>query len=448
MDQLIDSLIAGNISEQDYEDLVQRLKEDPQARRSYISEMRVEHLLQDLSDPEHEPTGTLRSGWPSVIPSGLSAPWPVISTIVLGLVVFGVFGLLIYRINRPDRGTSEMISEAGSPDGRQLSGNGPSGMNPSIDRIDVARVTNGDEMEWNQERPIVLGRRLSPGHFELTSGNVEITFDSGAVVNLEGNSAFEIVDAKEILLEQGSIEVNVPSQTTGFRVRTNSDSGEKLPEQIGFEFTDSDARLVTEPTGARDDNNGGNTISGALIGVNTDSSDNIMLYRFSGMTALQGQSVIGATVEIYVHTGFSHSQHGSDHDVINLSEIALPNLGWISGTGTITEGDTPADDGTVSFLNRVQFSGSGQSEPWLDVGGQGVPNLLGALKPVSTAAGWNQGNAPAFVSFSVDGETAQRWVDDGLAGLAMHVTDDGDSRSRFNMIVNGARIMFDLQPHR
>ncbi|MEM7454579.1 MAG: hypothetical protein AAF456_09545 [Planctomycetota bacterium] len=208
--------------------------------------------------------------------------------------------------------------------------------------------------------------------------------------------------------------------------------------------TDSDARLVTEPSGARDDNNGGNTITGALIGVNTGSVDNFMLYEFSDLTALQGQTVVSATLEIDVHTGFSHSQHGSDQDVINLAEIALTNQGWVSGTGTISGSDTPADDGSVSFLNRIQYNGSGQTEPWLDENGQSVSNLTGALTQVSTASGWNQGSAPAFISFSIDAATAQRWVDDGLAGFVMSTTDNGDSRSRFNMMVDGARIVFDV----
>lgn len=207
--------------------------------------------------------------------------------------------------------------------------------------------------------------------------------------------------------------------------------------------TDSDCRLLSDPSGARNDNNGGNTITGALIGVNTGGVENYMVYEFSDLSALAGQTIVSATVEIDVMIGFSHPQHGSDQDVINLSEIALSNAGWDSGMGEITGSDTPADDGSISFLNRVQYNGGGTTEPWLDSGGTGVANLLGALTPLTSIPAWNSGSAPDSAIFTIDPATAQSWVDNGLGGLVMSATDDGDSRSRFNMRVDQARIVFE-----
>ena len=35
--------------------------------------------------------------------------------------------------------------------------------------------------------------------------------------------------------------------------------------------------------------------------------------------------------------------------------------------------------------------------------------------------------------FEIDAATAQRWVDEGLAGLALSATDNGDGNGRFNL---------------
>lgn len=212
-----------------------------------------------------------------------------------------------------------------------------------------------------------------------------------------------------------------------------------------------DARIVSETSGARDDNNGGNTTTGALIGVNAGGVDNFMIYDFSDLSSAAGETVSGATVEIFVATGFSHSQHGGPGDVITLSEIALSNLGWSQGSGVITGTDNQADDGSVSFLNRIQFDTSGTTMPWMNASGTGVSNLLGSLTTLDSTNGWNSGSAPVSMLFSIDAATAQGWVDNGLGGLALSATDDGDGMSRFNMRTHnsgqlGAAITFHVVP--
>lgn len=47
---------------------------------------------------------------------------------------------------------------------------------------------------------------------------------------------------------------------------------------------DGDARLITEPTGVRDRNNGGNTDSGRVIGINSGLADNFMIFDFPDFT--------------------------------------------------------------------------------------------------------------------------------------------------------------------
>ena len=206
----------------------------------------------------------------------------------------------------------------------------------------------------------------------------------------------------------------------------------------------SDCRLINEPTGLRNDNNGGNTIGGALIGINTSLIDNIMIYDFAGTTdvpELTGATVSGATVIVEIAEAFSNANEGSAADMVVLHEIAIGNAGFNTGNGSISGDDNPATDGSTSFNNREEFN-SASSAPWVDTSGSDASDLLGALTELDMQPGIflpdGQENLPLAAGgeayfFNIDAATAQGWVDNGLAGLALTVIDNGDDRSRFNM---------------
>ena len=209
-------------------------------------------------------------------------------------------------------------------------------------------------------------------------------------------------------------------------------------------FNEQDARLITEPSGIRDRNNGGNTATGRLIGINTGLVDNFMIFNFPSLVDFAGQSVSGATVTLQPQAGFSNGNHGTVDDLIHLNEIALPNDGWIVGENVIMATDNFTDDGSVSYANRVEYldgSANGTAEPWLDANGDAVANLEGTFNRIGTVNGWNEGEAPESFSFGIDPVMAQSWIDSGLAGLAISNTDNGDNRSRFNLApLNGAEV--------
>lgn len=198
--------------------------------------------------------------------------------------------------------------------------------------------------------------------------------------------------------------------------------------------SDGDARLFTSNMSA----NGGNTASGRLIGVNTGGVDNILLQDFnnsSGLAGLAGSTVSGAVVTVGIATGFTNANHGTTADIINLSEIAIGNLGWDRGTSAVTDG--AATDGSVSYAFQSTTGNPATEVQWVDASGASVGSIRGALTTVATTPGYNQGTGGApplngFLTFNVSASVAQNWVDNGLSGLALSATDDGDSRSRFN----------------
>jgi hypothetical protein len=87
----------------------------------------------------------------------------------------------------------------------------------------VARVTGLKDASWATESAsmspdgfVRRGQRLN-----LASGFAEVTFDSGAIVLMQGPAIVDVNSAWDSNLRRGTIRANVPPQALGFRV-TNS----------------------------------------------------------------------------------------------------------------------------------------------------------------------------------------------------------------------------------
>ena len=206
----------------------------------------------------------------------------------------------------------------------------------------------------------------------------------------------------------------------------------------------SDARLVGFTTNSRDDNNGGAGTAN-LIGLNTDGFDNFTVYEFD-LESVFGEITTGANVTV-VSNILNNVHHGDSNDLIVLNELASHNAGIDTGIGSITGSDNMTDDGSISFLSRIQYNDdpgppAGTTLPWLDAAGNPAANIIGGMTVVATTNGYSQGDSPVL-SFSVGQEIAQRWIDEGLPGLVLSTQDDGDSQSRFGMSAS-ATIVFDI----
>ena len=99
----------------------------------------------------------------------------------------------------------------------------------------VAQLTGLKECSWLNNAPVTQpGDRLFKGQrIEVTAGFVEVTFDSGAQVVLEGPASFEIRSAWGAALARGTLKASVPPQAIGFRI--SNPSVEVV--DLGTEFT-------------------------------------------------------------------------------------------------------------------------------------------------------------------------------------------------------------------
>ncbi|MEI6808007.1 MAG: LamG-like jellyroll fold domain-containing protein [bacterium] len=78
----------------------------------------------------------------------------------------------------------------------------------------VAQITGVKNCLLNPGDQLRRGQRL-----ELTSGSVEITFDCGAQIALEGPAVLDLNSAWDATLERGTLKANVPAEAIGFRIQ-------------------------------------------------------------------------------------------------------------------------------------------------------------------------------------------------------------------------------------
>jgi hypothetical protein len=77
----------------------------------------------------------------------------------------------------------------------------------------VAQVTGVRDCPLNPGDPLRRGQRL-----ELTQGAVEIAFDCGAQITLEGPAVLHLNSAWGATLQRGTLKANVPAEAIGFRI--------------------------------------------------------------------------------------------------------------------------------------------------------------------------------------------------------------------------------------
>ena len=228
------------------------------------------------------------------------------------------------------------------------------------------------------------------------------------------------------------------------RVITSSEN-ESSPETSIAINSLSDSRLVGFTTNDRDDNNGGGGDLN-LVGINTGGVENFTVFEID-TASLAGQLTTGAMVTIAT-SAFSNANHGNANDSIVLNTLATTNAGFVTGTSEITGADNLTDDGSISFLNRIQYNDSpgppsGTTQPWFDDQGSPVANILGAITQAGSTSGFAQGDS-AQLNYPIDQATAQSWIDNGLIGFVVSAVDDGDSRSRF-LLSGAATVVFQIQ---
>jgi hypothetical protein len=92
---------------------------------------------------------------------------------------------------------------------------------PDAQHKTVATVSLARDCQWAEgQTPLTLGSRIDTGRHQLESGLLELTFDTGTRVMLNGPCDFEPVDANSLLLHTGRAMARVPRHGQGFVIDT------------------------------------------------------------------------------------------------------------------------------------------------------------------------------------------------------------------------------------
>ena len=84
----------------------------------------------------------------------------------------------------------------------------------------VARLVASIDADWRDFEPIP-GALLKPGSFRLDAGTVQLEFNRGARVTLQGPSRFELKNAEFLYVSSGNLVAKSPEEAMGFTITTD-----------------------------------------------------------------------------------------------------------------------------------------------------------------------------------------------------------------------------------
>ena len=116
-----------------------------------------------------------------------------------------------------------------------------------VDSLDAQLVStsgNGDA-EAEQAISTIAGTQLAAGGYRLTRGVVQLEFDRGASVVVEGPATLMLNSADRLRLDRGRLVGNVPPAAIGFTVQTPTSTVVDLGTEFGVAALDGQAADIT-----------------------------------------------------------------------------------------------------------------------------------------------------------------------------------------------------------
>jgi hypothetical protein len=213
LDQHLDALIHGTITEAEHQWLQSRLQNDAAARALFRERMDLEAGLRTWaadSDPALQLTArTALAGKRGWFVSGWHIAWMAMAASILSIVVWWT------RI--PDRDLPKQAEQqAEQQTGRPAEASSPrTGTTASV----LGKWFGQANCVW-QRPPALADGRFKAGLLKLESGAAELQFDSGTIVVLEGPCELMVNTADSAQLLAGTVFVNVTEVSNGFLLAT------------------------------------------------------------------------------------------------------------------------------------------------------------------------------------------------------------------------------------
>ena len=221
-EERIDQYLLGQATAEDIKVLNELLTNDPQLRKLYRFRVAMEGgyreaAIRDESSPVERALLPVDSNeFDRSDQTGRSARLTVIrygfavlaaSAITVGLIAITLWNLI-------DQETPEYGGFAAS-------------------RNPVARVVASVDADWRDTEPM-SGGLLEAGRFRLDAGTVELEFNRGARVTLQGPSSFELKSTDLLHVSSGILVARIPEEAIGFTITTEEAEVVDLGTEFGL----------------------------------------------------------------------------------------------------------------------------------------------------------------------------------------------------------------------
>jgi hypothetical protein len=195
LNEICNALVDGTITASQKERLNRWLAESADARRFYIRYISLSASL--CSYAEEMQTEAVDRASASKIIRLITGGWWFGSLALAASVVFAV----LFWVHFTAAKTSPSIVAA------------------NADKY-IARVTGSKDCVWKQGNPSAhVNNFLREGQsLDVLSGYVEVTFDCGAVVVVQGPASLDLNSAWDATLHRGILKASVPPEALGFRI--------------------------------------------------------------------------------------------------------------------------------------------------------------------------------------------------------------------------------------
>ena len=205
--QLIDSLLDGDISEADFIRLEAEFSVNPEARQAYYQRLALSAMLQTEAGAAPNRIAGFRA------PKTRSYLFGFLSMAAAVAALFAVNSLFLH------------------PKKDELATNSPAG--PTEQKASgFAILSEQSDLVWKNRPSIASGSLLPTGSLSLQSGLAQIELFSGVSVIIEGEADFEILSSMEMKVTRGKVRARVPEPALGFRIHTS----EGQVVDLGTEF--------------------------------------------------------------------------------------------------------------------------------------------------------------------------------------------------------------------
>lgn len=201
--QLIDDLLAGDISEADFLRIEAEMSVDASVRQEFYRRLQLDQLLQCEADHQ---TAALRASTPV---QDEVTRWNMPRWIGV-LAVIAAAWLAIVFLTRPSSSMEEDL--AGESFDAQLISSEQSARGFGLLAGQSQAVWVGD--------PVATGSLLTDRNMRLKSGLVRLEFFSGVDMVIEGEADFRVDSPMQLTLRRGKARARVPEPAQGFRVKT------------------------------------------------------------------------------------------------------------------------------------------------------------------------------------------------------------------------------------